>query len=409
MNRKQFIILIVLLLVIGGAGLAIYRKQSGSWQSTGAGMGRKFLADLPVNDVEGITIRQNDQQATLVKSNETWIVQERNGYPANFTELSALVRRLVELKVVQPVEVGPSQRPRLELVEPGKGTTNSGTLVEFKGSGDKVLRKILLGKKHVKKSAQPSPFGDEGGFPDGRYILAKDNEVVLVNDPLTSVEPKPEQWLNKDWFKVEKVRSVSLVSTNATNSWKLTRDSESAEWKLEEPKAGEQLETTKVSGLATALMSPSFNDVVVGKKNEELGLDRPVRVLMETFDGFKYDMAIGNKAGEDDVYFTIKVEGNLARERSPGKDEKPEDKEKLDKEHKETLSKLEEKLKREKSYEKWVYTMPKWTVDNLVKDRSQLMVEKKEEPKPEDANPANPSSAPPALQNPPSLPTPPES
>src|SRR2546425_8304667 len=119
-------------------------------------------------------------------------------------------------------------------------------LVEFKDQKDKTIKSLLLGKKHMKKSDRPSPspfggeMGDEG-WPDGRYVkVGNDSEnVALISEPLANIEPKPEQWLNKDFFKVEKVRTLAVAFPAATNSWKLSRETESGEWKLAEAKAGE--------------------------------------------------------------------------------------------------------------------------------------------------------------------------
>jgi hypothetical protein len=78
------------------------------------------------------------------------------------------------------------------------------------------------------------------------------------------------------------------------------------------------------------------------------------------------------------------VAAQLSKERTPGKEEKPEDKAKLDKEFKEKQTKLEEKLSQEKAYEKWVYLVSSWSLDSLLKPRHELMAEKKDEKK-EDA------------------------
>ncbi len=94
---------------------------------------------------------------------------------------------------------------------------------------------------------------------------------------------------------------------------------------------------------------------------------------------------------------------DLPKERKPGKDEKTEDKEKLDKEFKEKMSKLDEKLKQEKAFEKWTYLVSKWTVDPLLKERKDLLAEKKEEPKKEEKEP---SGAAPDLKPAPALPLP---
>src|SRR5439155_21869465 len=85
---------------------------------------------------------------------------------------------------------------------------------------------------------------------------------------------------------------------------------------------------------------------------------------------------------------------------TPGKDEKPEDKEKLDKEFKDRLAKLEEKLKQEKGFEQWTYLVSKWTVDPLLKERKDLLAEKKEEPK-KDEKPAAASATTPPKTVPP--------
>jgi hypothetical protein len=77
----------------------------------------------------------------------------------------------------------------------------------------------------------------------------------------------------------------------------------------------------------------------------------------------------------------VAVAAQLPKERTPGKDEKPEDKDKLDKEFKEQQKKLQEKLAQEQAFQNWTYLVSSWTLDPLLKNRSQLLVEKKEEPK----------------------------
>jgi hypothetical protein len=101
----------------------------------------------------------------------------------------------------------------------------------------------------------------------------------------------------------------------------------------------------------------------------------------------------------------VAVTAQLPKERTPGKDEKPEDKARLDKEFKEQQKKSEDKLSQEQSYGKWVYLVSNWTVDSLLKDRAQLLVEKKEEPKKDEKAAAADSSK---KEEPPALPAEPE-
>lgn len=388
MNQKQFITLIVLFILIGGLGLFLYQKSTASWTTSDQDTGGKLLGDLPVNDVSQITIQHSNATVNLVKEEDQWKVRERYGYPANFSEVREFLIKASDLKGIQRVKVGPSQLPRLELLPPDKGT-NSGTLVELKGKDGKAIRSLLLGKKHMRQSPNAGGFGGDSGWPDGRYVLINDGKtppnVWLISDPMTTIEPKPEQWLNKDFFKVEKLKSIAVASTNATNNWKITRETESGEWKLAEKREGEELDNSKVSSMNYALSSPSFNDVLSPEaKPEDLGLDKPTQAVLETFDQFTYQVTIGKPNSEEAYPIKFTVDAVIPKERTPGKDEKPEDKEKLDKEFKDKIEKLNEKLAKENSMEKWAYLVSKWTIDSLLKNRADLMAA----PKKEEAAPA---------------------
>src|ERR1043166_2053490 len=408
MKGKQLTILVVVCAVLGVLGWVIYSKRNGADSDSADASGRKVFKNFPLNDVERISIRQVNTQLNLVKQNDIWTVQERNNYPANFGNISEFLRKVWELKVAQQVEAGPSQLARLELLPPDKGV-NSGTLVEFKDKAGKNLNPLLLGKKHIRKGGDDSGMGG-GGFPDGRYMMVGDDikTLAVVNDAMSNVEPKPEEWLNKDFFKVENLKSISITSTNATNNWKLEREKENGEWKLEEAKAGESLDTAKSGGVTSALSAPSFNDVSTNTAPDKTGLDKPLLAKLSTFDGFNYDVKVGNKTGED-YYLQVAVNASLPKERTAGKDEKPEEKTKLDKEFKEKNDKLQEKLKNEKEYEKWTYVVSKWSIDPLFKERKDLLAEKKEEPKPEAGGTNSTSLLPTSLNKsapakPPSLP-----
>jgi ABC-type phosphate transport system permease subunit len=268
------LLLIIASVIIGGLGFYSYRQRNKSWKAGDLKLGQKLLANFPINDVEWIGIRQFQGQLHLAKKNESWVVQERADYPANFSTISDFLRKVWEMKIAQPVRVGASQLARLELTSPEKGT-NAGTLVEFKDKNGKIINSLLLGKKHMREGQGDSPFGGgSGGYPDGRYLMVGTDikTVAAVSDPLSSIEAKPEEWLNKDFFKVENLRSISVTTSNATNGWKLERASQTNDWKLAEVRPGEQLDTGKSSGATTALSGPSFHDVAVNAKPEETGL-----------------------------------------------------------------------------------------------------------------------------------------
>ncbi|HMJ92070.1 MAG TPA: DUF4340 domain-containing protein, partial [Candidatus Acidoferrum sp.] len=332
MNRKQLTLLIVLAVVVGGAGWYVYSKKQSSYErgTDASADGNKLLKGVPasaINDVAQFTIRQNTNEVNLARSAEGWTVKERGGYPANFETISEMLKKLWDLKITRNVEVGPSRLPALKL------TKTDGTLLDLKDDKGKSVVSLTLGLPATKDSGNNDPQMGGGSFPSGRYVMRGEDvkTVALVGDALSNLEPKPEEWLNKTWFKIEKIKAITVVGKEATNSWKLTRESETGDWKLADAKAGESVDSAKASGLNWLLSSPSFNDVIVNSTPEKTGLTNATAATLETFDGFTYTIKLG-KTEEENHAFQITVAAIFPKERAPGKDEKKEDKEKLDKE-----------------------------------------------------------------------------
>jgi hypothetical protein len=382
MNRKQLSTLVILGLVIGGLGLVLFNRKSGSWKSSDQEMKQAIFKDFPLNDVSHVRIQQATSEINLVKADGLWTVQERWGYPANFGDIGDLLRKMWELKSVRTLKVGSSQFGRLELLPPDQGA-NSGTLLEFKGKDGKLLHSLLLGKKATRESPQASPFGD-GEIPVGRFIASPENPetVWLISEPLSDAEARPERWLNKDFFKVEKLRSISVAHPEPEKSWKLLREKEGGDLQLANKSEGEEFDKNKAYGAGHALSYPSFNDIADPAKE----LENPILARIETFDGFTYSFSIAPGTG-DSYFMKMGVEADLLRQRQPADDETPEDKERLDKEFQDKLQKLQEKLDQDKSYQKWTYLVSKWTIDPLLKERKEYIADQKSEADENDGDP----------------------
>jgi len=386
MNRKQLLTLLVLVAVLGGAGLLLLKKQAASWKPGDTAAGKKLLPDLPVNDITRVVIKHDTNEVNLVKKDDLWRVRERADYPANFSQVSEFLIKARDLKIVQTEQVGPSQLGRFELLPPGPGT-NSATLVEFRDKSDKAVQSLLLGKKYMRTPPRRTEmdFGD-AGWAVGRFakLVGSSGNVAVIAEPLENITPKPDQWIVKDFFKVEKPKSVSVTYAEATNSWALTRDSETNDWRLADAKPEEKLDNSKASTATGGLGYPSFNDVLpADTPPASVGLDKPTVANIQTLEGFNYTLKISAKTN-DNYHLTLAVSADYPKERTPGKDEKPEDKTKLAKEFKDKTTKLNEKLAQEKKLEGWVFTMSSWSLDSLLKKRSELFVEKKDETKKDD-------------------------
>ena len=371
MNRKQLISLLVVVVLVGASGWIVYQRGNASWQSAGQAIGGKLLPNLPINDIAQITIQAGTNQLTLARRDNLWRVRERGDYPANFSQISDTLLKFADLKIAQSEEIGPSQLGRFELLPPGPAT-NSSTLIEFKDQAGKTLASVLLGKKHMKQPSGNSQLDE--GWPDGRYVMAGSGTrtVAVISDPLDNVQPKPEDWLDKTFFKIENPKSIAVTFPVATNSWKLVRASETNDWQLADARPGEKLDSSKLYNVTSPFDSPSFDDVSPGAAAPT----NATALTVETFDGFIYAATIGSER-DGNYPLTISVSANLPTVRPSANNEKPEEKPKLDAEFQARQKTLAEKLAKEKQFKDWTYQMPAYTVETLLKTRNQLLAETK--------------------------------
>ena len=414
MKTKQLITLVIAAVIVVIAGVMVSSSRQQAWDSSGAKGGGSVFAELPVNDVTAIEIIDGDTALKIAKKDGKWRVPGRFDYPANFSNISEFLRDLADLKAAQSVAVGPSQYGRLALLKPGEGDDAgaTGTLVNLYGDSDKKIAAVLLGKEHQRKSEDGGggPMGMMGGgsWPDGRYIMVPETKkVVLVSETFSAIKPQAQDWLDKEFFKIGDIKTASLQE-DGNEVWRVSRDTKAGEMTLAGLAEGEEQDDSKVRSIKNAFSWASFQDVAdPALAAEESGMDKPKVFSAEDFDGFSYTVTIGKKDASGKYYLSAQVSFDGPKERTPAEDEKPEDKEKNDAEFKKTLEENEKKAQEYKErLAGWVYLVSSSTVDSVLKERKDLIKEKKKEEAKKSAAPAATDAAA-ASEAPTPTPTPP--
>ena len=251
----------------------------------------------------------------------------------------------------------------------------SGTLLELKDGAGKTMTRLLLGKKVTARTDAEGP-SPEQGVPTGRYVMpaTETGSVVLVSDPLGTAEAKPEAWLSKDLIRAERVRSITVSGPDGKERFSLSRETESYDWKLG---GGGKPDLQKAQDALNPLQGMSLSDVVPDPDSAAAGLDRPIVVTAQTLDGVTYTLRVGSKTADDRYFITISVSGEPAAARIAGKTETAEEKQKQDKAFAENRARLVEELAREKKLERWTYLVARAQVEPLLRERAQLLPEKK--------------------------------
>ncbi len=392
MNRKQFLMMLVAVAVLGGAGLAMFWKDLSGYQESGAKIGAKVLPNLKAADATEIRLKDDKNEVTLVSKGGSWSVKERGGYPADVGEISELMAKLVEAKIVQSESVGESLYPRLNLGEPGKGKTEgTGTLLELKDKSGKPIANLIFGKVSLKKDpGNPLPNAVDG-VPAGRYMIApgKIQSVVVVSDPFANVDAKAGKWLAKNFFKADRIRTLTVGEGAA--QWKITRELEYSQWKF--AAGAGQLDPSAAVGAVNALGQLAFSDVSTEAKVEG---DKLTTIIAETFDNLTYTIKVAKQKSGDDYLFNFVLSGEPPKTRVPEKDEKPDEIERRAKEYVDTLKRLEARSQFEKILGQWVYVMPAKLLEPMLKDRAQMVVQPRK-PGDDKGGPGGPPGFPPGM------------
>jgi hypothetical protein len=388
MNKRQVIILWIIAIALGSAvGLLKLTQKDTTQSATSRAAGQTLFESFPAAEVAAVEIKGAAGNVNLAKKDGKWIIAERDGYPANATYINEFIRTLSELKITRGMEAGPSFAPRFGMDESAGKAEDRGLTATFKDASGKELAKISLGKNIESGAADASPFG--GGGAVGRYIrnYADESGFYAIGEMFPSVSDDVTRWLNDAFFSPEKIKSISLSKKGSDESaWKLARETEEAEFKLEGATGDELLDTTATSSLKSLFSYARFNDVIPAGKAEERGDAAGKRsAVIETFEGFIYSLTITpakpakpaegetSTASSDDVLLTVSVNAELPKERKKEENEKPEDAKTKDEAFTSRLKSLTEKLEKEKTLEGRVFLVAKTSVDALMKERDQLI------------------------------------
>lgn len=377
MNKQLVAILGVLLVVIGGAALLVFRQGETAKPAVTSQLGQPLLKGLKASEVAGIVIREPKQTLTLAKKDNRWTIAEKNGFAADLDKVTDLVVKSIELKAGQVEPVGDKDRPRLNLAEAGK--EGAATVVTFKAADGKVLAELLVGKKYFKKEPEGDSSRAQG---DGRFVMVPSDpkQVYIVSDPLRVATAATGDWISKEGFAIEKVKALEVKPAEGSDGYKIERVTDGIDWKLAGA-AGQKLDISRANAASYSLNKVEIEDLAAA--DADTGLDKPTTVIATTFDGLTYTLHVG-KTDKDKTFVKVEVEGTPKREAAPSKpkpDEKDEEKEKREKAAADEIMRFQERIAREKTLKDYVLVVQSKKLADTLKKRAELLEQKKPDEK----------------------------
>lgn len=373
MNKTLVAILGIILVVMGGSALLVYQQKKSAHPAASALLGQPLLKGLKASEISSIAIREPKQTLTLAKKDEHWTIPEKNGFPADLDKITELVVKAIELKAGQVEPIGEKDRARLLLADKGEGAA---TTLTFKAADGKILAELLVGKKYFKTQTEGDTAKMRG---DGRFVMLPGDpkQVYIVADPLTLASAASGDWISREGFAIERVKSLEVTRADKGEGYRIERATDGVDWKLDGMTAAQKLDTSRANAASYSLNKVGIEDLAA--PDADTGLDKPAATIVaHTFDGLVYTLRVG-RTDKDRTYVKLAVEGKPTRVSTPPKDEKAEDREKREKAFAGEMKKLEARVAREAALADYVLVVSTAKLADTLKKRAELLEQKKTE------------------------------
>ena len=304
---------LALVVVLAGLGAYIYFvtwKQPPGGADTGKKQEKVFAA-LESDKIAEIKVSSASGEATtLKKDNGAWQMTEPIAVKADDSEVSGITSALASVEMTRVVDENPTNLTDY-------GLSNPRILLNFKTSGDKDYRKLLIGEKS----------------PTGGDLFAKRNDEKRV----FLVPAFQESTFNKSTFDLrektllkfdrDKVDSIDLTAGGKTTAFA----KQGTDWKITKP-LDARADFSAVEGLVGRLQSAQMKSIVAAEATPEdlkkYGLDKPDTTVNLKAGSATATLVLGAKTPDNMVYArdlskpaVMTVESSLVDELKKGADD----------------------------------------------------------------------------------------
>lgn len=279
--------LVTLVILLGLLGLVAWYNQQQSQRQSAASSGGQVLGDFDPNAVARLHVISGTATVELARVESGWTVVSLWNAPANFDQLSELLRKLGNMKVGEVIRGGTETLEEFGLSSDSNTVPAIPARLVLFGEGGSALGDLVLGQPRMPSSM------DNFAMPDSQYVRLGDGPVLLVAPFIEYVPRRAEDWLDRKVLEIQadQVTSVQASLAGGTN-YGLSRGESG--FTGTGALAGKKLNTTIVEQWSRALQSLNAESVYdPASDRSALGLDQPETVEVQTRNGITAKIQLG--------------------------------------------------------------------------------------------------------------------
>ena len=231
MNRRNWILLIVLLVQVGLVAWLYWPRPA----QTAAGT---LLTDIATEKISGLTIEDNTASVELAQVDGQWVLASGGNYPANALSVTGLISDVLAADTGRLVATSPASHARLRV------------------SDADFVRRVTLasadgGEQVVYVGASPNA--------GAVHVRAAGSDNVYLADGALSGAARTDLagWIDTTYVSLDPATLQQATVTNATGALELVRDAAGA-WSLAGLAPDETADAAALQGLGSRIASISL-------------------------------------------------------------------------------------------------------------------------------------------------------
>jgi len=352
MKAKTLGVMATAVVVLAGLAFVIFRPGDRSVRETP--MGQRLFEDLMVGDIARIRITGHDGRVAFRNTEDGWVVVNRNGFPAEFSRIAELVKKVQDLKIGRSFQASKEIQTRLALLIPETSdvpSTQKGTRVRFETEQGTAQVDLVVG------TARQSDSGS-----GGQYVMPADGATIyLVDKTFKFLQTTPVEWLNRELLNIEtdQVLRVECFSNASGKSlYTLIRSAPGKDFELKPVPASGAVAPAELKRVAEALTPLRIEDV----QAKEKPISGRHRFEYTLSDRRRYTVTIGKKedVGDENALYPVQVGVDVIEGENGSPEEPPP----------ESATQVE---RQRRLFEKWIFLVSEWEIDNFISDPLKLI------------------------------------
>ena len=291
MKPKSLLILIVVVVIGATAYYLGFNPQRGKTDDY-------LIPGLSarLNDVTGLTIHAagNVLLTAVSKSENNWIVENRDGYEADMEAVRTAFNNLAEARLIEVKTSNPDNYTRLGVADISD-TNTRGVQFSVQGLGEPIS--IIAGENDATRK-------------NTQYIRRAGEQQSWLIDKDLDFKGDVTRWLRKDILDIppQRIKSIRIRRAGDVDVLIENAGSEEYEFMLSSPvPEGGKVSESELYQVANALSSLQIRDVVA-LENLEADMVEPVIATFVTYNGITFTARSFSVL--DETYSTFSIEFN---------------------------------------------------------------------------------------------------